>query len=464
VVTNKEPLLPERLAESGATVVVLPAPKDALSADEIAALQGWVDGGGSLFVLTGEGGDVTPGASLAPLLKPYGIAINADGVVRTSYYRYLHPKEVLVSRGCVSKPFAAAVAKLHGKGKAAGAGTAAGSSNGGASGGTPVAASMTALTGTLEASGATASSLGVEFVYPRGSTLTTMRPAVPLLSSGATSYPVQRPVAAASETRGKRPGRVAVLGSAEMASDEWLGKEANGAILDALFRWLMAPPAARTASTPSSAAGSRPLSGAGGRLGSAGALSGGDPADWGTSGTGGGAGGDVDALLGTITSSVAAAAVETAMRRGRERERAGSAASLAARTGSDGAAPPPDAPSDVMDHHYVPDTMVLAERLRSCLQESEPLPRDFMNLFDDALFGFSMRRIPEAVALYDALGVKHEPLTLIPPQFEAPLPSLRPAVFPPVVRDLPPPALDLFDLDEQFASERSRLAQLTNKW
>lgn len=48
-------------------------------------------------------------------------------------------------------------------------------------------------------------------------------------------------------------------------------------------------------------------------------------------------------------------------------------------------------------------------------------------------------------------------------QFETPLPPLRPAVFPPALRDLPPPALELFDLDDAFASERVRLAQLTNK-
>ena len=86
-----------------------------------------------------------------------------------------------------------------------------------------------------------------------------------------------------------------------------------------------------------------------------------------------------------------------------------------------------------------------------------------MRLFDDALFKFDTRAIPEAVSLFEALGVKHEPLSLIPPQFETPLPPLQPAVFPPAFREPPPPALDLFDLDEQFASERSRLAQLTNK-
>merc|ERR1712199_117494 len=94
---------------------------------------------------------------------------------------------------------------------------------------------------------------------------------------------------------------------------------------------------------------------------------------------------------------------------------------------------------------------------------NESLPRDFTQLFDESLFKFDTDLIPEAVKLHEQLGVKHEQLTLIPPQFETPMPALQPAVFPPCLREPPPPALDLFDLDEQFASERVRLAQLTNK-
>jgi hypothetical protein len=67
-----------------------------------------------------------------------------------------------------------------------------------------------------------------------------------------------------------------------------------------------------------------------------------------------------------------------------------------------------------------------------------------------------MRHVPEAVALYDQLGVKKAPLSLIPPAFETPLPPLRPATFPPVLREPPPPALELFDLDEAFAGEQVR--------
>jgi len=59
--------------------------------------------------------------------------------------------------------------------------------------------------------------------------------------------------------------------------------------------------------------------------------------------------------------------------------------------------------------------------------------------------------------------MKHEPLTLIKPQFEVPMPALKPAVYPPIFRDCEPPALELFDLEDYFASETSRLNQLTNK-
>jgi intraflagellar transport protein 52 len=111
----------------------------------------------------------------------------------------------------------------------------------------------------------------------------------------------------------------------------------------------------------------------------------------------------------------------------------------------------------------VPDTEALAERLRCCLQETEELPVDFTTLFDHTLFKYDTHLIPEAVKLYERLNVKHEALSLIPPQFEVPLPPLQPAVFMPCMRELPPPALDLFDLDEHFSSEKLRLAQLTNK-
>lgn len=43
------------------------------------------------------------------------------------------------------------------------------------------------------------------------------------------------------------------------------------------------------------------------------------------------------------------------------------------------------------------------------------------------------------------------------------MPPLEPAVFAPILQELPPPALDLFDLDDHFANEKTKLQQLTAK-
>ena len=110
-----------------------------------------------------------------------------------------------------------------------------------------------------------------------------------------------------------------------------------------------------------------------------------------------------------------------------------------------------------------PDVESLAESLKGCLQESEDVPSDFTASFDHKMLSFDQSLIPEVVDLHQRLNVKNELLTLIPPQFEVPLPNLQPAIFQPSLRELPPPSLELFDLDQEFASEKERLAQLANK-
>lgn len=55
----------------------------------------------------------------------------------------------------------------------------------------------------------------------------------------------------------------------------------------------------------------------------------------------------------------------------------------------------------------------------------------------------------------------HCQLWLCMPSFMKDLISFQ--VFPPSFRELPPPPLELFDLDETFSSEKARLAQITNK-
>lgn len=102
----------------------------------------------------------------------------------------------------------------------------------------------------------------------------------------------------------------------------------------------------------------------------------------------------------------------------------------------------------INDYHRTPDTAALSDNLRSCLQESSELPKDFTKLFSTDMFSFDTNLVTDSVNLYKELDVKHEHITLIPPTFETPMPSLQSAVFPPSLKELDPPALDLFDLDE----------------
>ncbi len=65
-----------------------------------------------------------------------------------------------------------------------------------------------------------------------------------------------------------------------------------------------------------------------------------------------------------------------------------------------------------------------------------------------------MHHVPAVVTLYEQLGVKKARLGLVPPAFETPLPPVQPATFTPCPRLPPPPALELFDLDDAFAGEQ----------
>ncbi|VDO92829.1 unnamed protein product [Schistosoma margrebowiei] len=118
---------------------------------------------------------------------------------------------------------------------------------------------------------------------------------------------------------------------------------------------------------------------------------------------------------------------------------------------------------EIETYYQVPDIISLSSNLMSCLQESDELPQNVKNYFDQGLFCMDTRLVPKAIQAYEKLRVKHEPLSLISPQFETPLPPVQPAVFPPNFREPGPPPLELFDLDEQFSTPKARLAQVTNK-
>jgi len=359
----KDGLSEEALAT--ASLIVFAGPRERFSSAEFKLLKEFMDKGGALLILLGEGGEEKYGTNVNFLLEEFGIAFNSDSVARTVHYKYHHPKEVLVSDGVLNRGVTSAVRDLSNLFSNA----ASSSSNA-----RKTKASILKRSNVRDDDKENL----LEFVYPYGSSLNVQKPAVALLSSGHVTYPLNRPVVACAQTKGsptwekKEGGRIGVVGSVEMFSDEWVTKENNEKLFDVLCKWLV----------------------------------GDGPVIW---------------------------------------------------DHADAEDP------DINDYHHIPDTEALAERLKSCLEEGEALPQDFAEMFDENLFKFDVSLISEAVLLYQKLGVKHEALQLITPQFDAPLPPLIPAVFPPAMREPPPPALDLFDLDAHFASEQSRLAQLTNK-
>ncbi|XP_054275371.1 intraflagellar transport protein 52 homolog [Macrosteles quadrilineatus] len=325
VLSNKDEISGSVL--NGVSVFVVAAPREKFTESEFNVMKKYLDSGGSLLVLMTEGGEKTLQTNINFLLEEYGIMVNNDCVVRTHYYKYFHPKECLVANGVLNR-------------------------------------------GLIKDSGKKVENFAqaLSFVYPFGATLNIARPATAVLSSGTVAFPLNRPVMAFYGSGGK----LVVLGSSHLLSDQYIDKEDNDKLREIIFSYL-------------------------------------------------------------TTDQVQLNPLDA------------------------------DDP-EISDYAQVPDTCYLAELPRGCVQEAvEEVPPDYTRLFDHSLYSVHMDMVPAVIDAYDQLQVKHEPLKLIPPQFESPLPPLQPAVFPPSFRDLLPPALELFDLEEAFSSERARLSQLANK-
>ncbi|KAJ1422136.1 hypothetical protein B484DRAFT_452508 [Ochromonadaceae sp. CCMP2298] len=352
VSTNKDELSVDRLSE--AQLVVFGGPREPFSAAEFNELKSWLNNGGRALVMLGDGGEKQSGCNINYLLEEFGMSVNSDSVTRSVFYKYLHPKEVFIAEGTL-------VPDVIRKKNTVSMGNKK---------------SVVPTSATSRTDDPKAKTDKLVFVYPYGASLNVQRPAIPILSSGSISYPMNRPVTAMWEAEtvsgaGAQRGRLLVVGSVEMFGDDWLDKEENGKLCDLLFSWLLNE-------------------------------------------------------------------VELDMTSDRQ-------------------------DADLSDYSPVPNVEGLSQSLKPCLQGMDDLPRDFTKLFDMNMFRFDTDLIPQTRKVYEQLGVPHEPLTLIPPQFECPLPKLSAATFPPAMREPAPPALDQFDLDEHFAKEGLRLAQLTNK-
>lgn len=118
---------------------------------------------------------------------------------------------------------------------------------------------------------------------------------------------------------------------------------------------------------------------------------------------------------------------------------------------------------DILEYNTIPDLEHLSDQTISCLQEGESVPTDFTRLFSKSLFSLDNKLFADVQRAYEEMQMEKEPLRLIKPHFETPLPVLRPAVFPPNFRLPAHPRLELFDLDDAFSSSQTRLLQVANK-
>lgn len=219
----------------GVDILVLGAPRAKFSVDEFDALKDFIRAGGSLLVLMDEGGEEALGTNVNYLLEEYGISVNADAAVRAlpGGAAYAHPKETLVTDGVLNRAVRRFVERAREK-------RAAGRENEapGADGTSKADASVGDAAHGARRSPTDAP---VRFVVPFGATLNAQKPAVPVLSTGKMAVPTQRPTAAlwaGNPNKGEGRGKVCVLGSGRMASDEWLDREDNATVLDFCMRWL----------------------------------------------------------------------------------------------------------------------------------------------------------------------------------------------------------------------------------
>lgn len=316
---------------------IIAGPQQKFNEIELESLKDYVNNGGSVMVLLAENGENAFDTNINFLLEEFGMNINSDSVVRQHYYKYFHPKEVVLNGCIVCENMNNELLKVVKK-------------NG---------------------SGIMDEKYEIEFVYPFGATINVISPSNTLITTSTIAYPFNRPVV--GYYNNENGGQILAVGSGHMFSDKYIINEHNMHVWD-YFVTLM---------------------------------------------------------------------VEKTIK-------------YKAKDFND---------VEIQDYTTVPDIIYLAEQPKICLVESFDcdIPADFKKLFNMQLYSINNDRLHEVIATYKKLSVDFEPLKIIKPQFELPLPPTQLAVFPPVFSDLPPPQLELFDLDEAFSSEKTQITQLTNK-
>ena len=90
--TNRDDITLEKLSSNRIFVTI--APQKKFSSAEIDSLKRYVSlQNGSLLILLSEGGESKLNTNINFLLEEFGVFVNNDAIVRTTYYKYFNPKE-----------------------------------------------------------------------------------------------------------------------------------------------------------------------------------------------------------------------------------------------------------------------------------------------------------------------------------------------------------------------------------
>ena len=168
ITTNRDDITIEKLLQH--RIFVTAAPQKKFLSTEIEALKRYLNQhNGSLLIMLTEGGESKLNTNINFLLEEFGINVNNDSIIRTTYFKYFNPKEALVSDGVLNR----ALAEVSGK---------------------VVDSAYSGASNQADRNDHAAQSL--TFVYPFGATLNVQKPAVPVLSSGTICFPIKRPLCA----------------------------------------------------------------------------------------------------------------------------------------------------------------------------------------------------------------------------------------------------------------------------
>ena len=135
--------------------------------------------------------------------------MNNDSVIRTPFFKYFLPKEVFIQSGVLNKELARIA---QGQPKE-----------------TQLKRPARFISGIMQNSveddefEKENSQGGLNIVYPFGATLNIQEPSHAVFGTGPLSYPKERPICSIFKSKGK----LAVLGSTELFSDEYFDKEEN---------------------------------------------------------------------------------------------------------------------------------------------------------------------------------------------------------------------------------------------